>query len=247
MLESTFIHCPGVGLKTERALWESGAGCWNEYLALDGALRKGGRHALLEPLVRESIDRFRAADFAWFARQLPLREHWRAYLTFKRRAAFLDIETTGGMGPDALTVVGLYDGLRLRQFVKGDNLEEFPEAVQAFSMLISFFGSGFDIPFLKRAFRMEFAQLHIDLCFMLKRLGHKGGLKKVERSFGCRRSAETEGLDGSDAVDLWWQYRRGDEKALARLLAYNAEDVVNLETLIEAAYPRMVEMARAGM
>ena len=237
MLESTFIHCPGIGIETERRLWSSGARSWSEYLELEGRVCPSRVHQILRPLVEESVDRLLAGDYAWFAHILPQREHWRAYPAFRHRIAYLDIETTGGIDSQSLTVVGLYDGLRLRQFVKGDNLDEFPEAIDKYAMLVTFFGTGFDLPFLRRAFGMDFHQLHVDLCFLLKRLGHKGGLKRVEQAFGLIRSAETVGLSGADAVELWWLYKRGDETALQKLLAYNADDVINLETLLETAYP----------
>jgi uncharacterized protein YprB with RNaseH-like and TPR domain len=128
----------------------------------------------------------------------------------------------------------------MHHFVKGDNLEEFPEAVSRSEILVTFFGTGFDLPFLRRAFRMEFPQLHIDLCPLLKRLGYQGGLKRVEAALGLERSADTTGLDGMDAVRLWRQYQTyGSEKSLQTLLDYNAEDVVNMERLLEIAVDRM--------
>src|SRR5262249_8317964 len=154
----------------------------------------------------------------WFSRLLPSCEQWRAFSSFQKKVAYLDIETTGGMDPLSLTVVGMYDGIRLRQFIRGDNLDEFPQAIADTQMIVTFFGTGFDLPFLRRAFRMEFPQLHVDLCYLLKRLGHSGGLKKVERSLGLHRSKETDGLDGMDAVRLWREYVLGDEKSLETLL-----------------------------
>ncbi len=47
-------------------------------------------------------------------------------------------------------------------------------------------------------------------------------------------------MDGYQAVILWWRYcRQGDQRALATLLEYNKEDVVNLKALkerLEAAW-----------
>jgi uncharacterized protein YprB with RNaseH-like and TPR domain len=241
MLEATYIHCPGVGEITERRLWQAGARTWAEFIAMGERLRLSAKQrSVLEPLIAESQARLCAHDHAWFARHLPAREHWRAFPAFRDRIAFLDIETTGGLEPYDLTLVGLYDGTTLRQFVRGRNLNEFPEAVRDRALLVTFFGTGFDLPFLRRAFRMEFPQLHVDLCFLLKRLGYSGGLKQVERDFGIRRSAETDGLSGWDAVRLWNQWRRGDGEALDTLLAYNAEDVLNMQTLLDAAYPIML-------
>ena len=38
---------------------------------------------------------------------------------------------------------------------------------------------------------------------------------------------------------LWRRWLRGDRAALDRLLAYNAEDVLNMEALLDFAYPRI--------
>jgi len=40
------------------------------------------------------------------------------------------------------------------------------------------------------------------------------------------------GVDGYVAVQLWWDYvNNGNQDSLQMLLAYNAEDVVNLQVL----------------
>jgi uncharacterized protein YprB with RNaseH-like and TPR domain len=57
-----------------------------------------------------------------------------------------------------------------------------------------------------------------------------GGLKVVEQKLDIAR--QTKGIDGWMAVRLWWDYvNNNDNVALATLLAYNREDVVNLKTL----------------
>ena len=79
------------------------------------------------------------------------------------------------------------------------------------------------------------------------RLGHRGGLKRIEQSLGIARVPEAEGLSGMDAVRLWRVWRRGGrdaEDALRVLLAYNREDVVNMKTLLDYALPRLREARR---
>ena len=57
-----------------------------------------------------------------------------------------------------------------------------------------------------------------------------GGFKAVERQLGIPR--QLQGIGGLEAVTLWWRYHdHGDRNALALLLQYNREDVVNLEAL----------------
>jgi hypothetical protein len=80
------------------------------------------------------------------------------------------------------------------------------------------------------------AHAHIDLRYVLKSLGYAGGLKRCEKALGLDRG-DLDGVDGFFAVLLWQEFQQtGNIKALETLLAYNIEDVVNLETLMVLAY-----------
>jgi uncharacterized protein YprB with RNaseH-like and TPR domain len=249
LLEATYLHAQGIGRATELRLWQAGARDWNTYLAASDTswpLTRAQR-ALLTPTVLESKQRLEAEDFRWFAERLPASEQWRAVPSFGHRLAFVDIETNGGMGADDLTVVGVFDGWRMRQYVRGQNLEQFPEALEDAAILVTFFGTGFDLPFLRRAFpHVPFPQMHVDLCFMLKKLGYRGGLKHIETQFGIQRSSDTRGLSGWDAVRLWREYRKGRRSSLDTLLAYNAEDVRNMAVLLSEGYRRMAHKVLSG-
>jgi len=85
-------------------------------------------------------------------------------------------------------------------------------------------------------FGIELDQVHLDLRYNLRSLGYTGGLKGCERKAGIDRG-DLEGVDGYFAVLLWDDYQRNkNEKALKSLLAYNIQDVVNLETLMVLSY-----------
>lgn len=246
MLTATFLHTPGVGPATERSLWEQGAADWKQFLASNMRWKLPPRHRdTLTETIKESVARLDDARADWFARQLPKKEHWRALSAFPK-IGFLDIETDGGMAPDSITVIGLSDGTDTHCYIKGHDLPRFAFDCQDFDGFVTFFGTGFDLPFLKRRFPIlenVFAdRFHIDLCPLLKRLGHTGGLKRIETQLGIARVPEADGLSGMDAVRLWRTYRRGSrgaEEALRLLLAYNKEDVVNLKLLLDYALPRL--------
>ena len=160
---------------------------------------------------------------------------WRLYAEFADRALFLDIETTG-LSPDynEVTVIGGLGGGKLALFVKGINLDQFPAYVQQFPLLVTFNGSQFDVPFLRAHFpKARLDQAHIDLRFPLASLGYRGGLKAVERTLGLRRDPAIQDVDGFEAVHLWHCYRRGDRRALRKLVLYNLTDVINLVELVE--------------
>ena len=249
VLEATFLHAQSIGRTTEHKLWQAGARDWSTYMAHPDThwpLTRSQR-TRLTPVVAESQARLEAEDFAYFADLLPQSEHWRAVASFGHRLAFVDIETNGGMAAEDLTVVGVFDGWQMRQYVKGINLEQFPESLQDAAVLVTFFGTGFDIPFLRRAFpQLPLPQMHIDLCFVLKKLGYRGGLKSIEQQMGISRSNATTGLSGWDAVRLWREYRGGRRQSLDTLLAYNAEDVRNMSTLLAETYRRMAHKTLNG-
>lgn len=240
MLRQTFVHIPGVGYRREDLLWRSGVRSWDEFAPRAMPPRfPGSLAARIEEELGRSAEALRRGRHPYFAAALPRRDHWRAWPHFRDRVAYLDIETTGlSIGRDALTVVGLYDGRRRRSFIKGESLEALPRALDKTKMLVTFNGSRFDVPFLRRAFpRVPWHRfLHVDLLHPLRRLGFQGGLKVIEADVGIERSDETSGLRGSDAIGLWEAYEAGDDDALDLLMRYNLEDVVNLEPLASLAY-----------
>ena len=251
MLTATFLHAPGVGQATERSLWKQGALSWTAFQEMGTSLKVSPRSRVaLTDTVAASLAHFETRDVAYFARALPKREHWRGLSAFRERIGYLDIETDGGYSADSVTVIGLYDGYESRMYVRGRNLTQFEDDCREFDAFVTFFGGGFDIPFLIRRFpklqEVFSSRLHVDLCPLLGRIGHRGGLKAIERRLRIARIPETEGLDGADAVRLWRVYSRGgsrSEEALRLLLAYNREDIVNLETLLAYALPKLEEDA----
>ncbi len=238
LLRHTFMHIQGIGTTTERRLWEAGLLAWD---GLDAAAAAAPGHlrGLLRAGVAESLRN--ADDPAWFTRRLPAGQGWRIFPEFRGVTAYLDIETTGlDRERDRITTIALYDGRTVRSYVRGRNLDEFPADVQAFKVLVTYNGKSFDQPFLERCFGIRLRQAAVDLRYVLKELGFGGGLKGCERSLGMGRG-ELDGVDGFTAVRLWERYRRrGDERALETLLAYNVQDTVNLERLLVEAYNRNV-------
>jgi uncharacterized protein YprB with RNaseH-like and TPR domain len=244
MLTSTFLHAPGVGQTTERKLWDAGIRDWDAFLEPGARLPLGtAKRNIAAPVLEESQRRLEALDHRYFARVLPAGEHWRATGEFSEHMAFLDIETTGTGSRSHPTVIGLYDFAKgeYRTWVYGENIREFTDAVDEYKVLVTFYGTGFDLPVLRNWDpRIHFHQLHVDLCPLLRRLGYRGGLKRIERQLGIARPDEVEGMSGLDAVRLWWQWKRGDRAALETLIEYNREDVVNMVRLLQIASRKMM-------
>jgi len=242
LLEHTFIHIPGIGPKTERRLWQRGILTWEAFLAEEGdTLFSSHRHAYVERQVEASIEN--RDNIHFFQDRLSSTNMWRVFDRFKDRAGYLDIETSGGGGDgDEITVIGLYDGLSVQTFVKGINLQEFELAVAEYDLVITFNGSQFDLPVIRRHFpHIAVPTAHIDLRFLLKRLGYSGGLKMIEKQSGLARDSNIDGMSGFDAVMLWQAYSWGDHSALERLIQYNTADIVNLKPLMEKGYQETKE------
>jgi uncharacterized protein YprB with RNaseH-like and TPR domain len=238
VLRNTFVHLPGVGPHRERAFWEQGILDWDHLLqSIDSGRFRGRNHEPIAELLRDSKNALARRDAGFFKPHLPARESWRLYHEFADRALFLDIETTGLSGEhDQVTVIGALGNGKLALFINGINLDEFPDYVAGYPLLISYNGSQFDVPFLRAHFpHARLDQAHIDLRFVLASLGYKGGLKTVESNLGLKRDASLEGVDGFEAVRLWYRYRRGDRAALEKLILYNLTDVANLVELVENA------------
>ncbi len=238
MLEATFLHLPGVTQEIERKLWEAGIHSWQEFVARyqGGSLPFAVRPDWLA-LVQQSITQLAKGNIKFFAHSLPPSEHWRLYGSFRSQTVFLDIETTGLSDKDRVTVVGLYHNNRYEPFVDGMNLEQVPVVLRNFSILVTFNGYDFDIPFLRRVFPfLPLPPVHLDVQNLLKRLGIRGSQKAIEERLGFVRKEEVRGMTGIDAVTLWEAYLRGEVKALQRLLEYNREDVSKLNDLMDYAY-----------
>ncbi|BCA57036.1 hypothetical protein W02_41760 [Nitrospira sp. KM1] len=245
MLTSTFVLLNGLGPAMERRLWEIGVTDWANFLQQSAVpTLSAARKSWYDQDLLVATSQLEAGRAAYFGTCLKSRDHWRLYGTFRHRALYLDIETTGlPAGVGQVTVIGLYRNGGMTSLIHGENLaEEYMEAeLEQTDILVTFFGRGFDIPYLRATYpRLKFDKPHFDLCFAARRLGLRGGLKGIEREMLIERDSTLEGLDGWDAVRLWHQWRRGDTSSLELLLRYNTADTKNLEPLADLLFDRMV-------
>ncbi len=243
MLKHTFIHIPGIGEATERRLWRRGIKTWDDFSPSNGLALSSGLGRDIHTHLSSSQYALSRGDAAFFGSYIPSNEIWRMYPDFSHSCIFLDIETTGiPHGWNDVTVIGTYDGHETRVFVKGKNLSDFSRYAKRYAMLVTYNGRQFDVPFLKTKFPgLKLPIAHIDLRFVTRRLGLKGGLKGVERRLGLDREGGLQDVDGFMAVKLWREYRRGNQSALNTLIRYNLEDVVGLKSIVERAYNMAID------
>ncbi|MGZ6125598.1 MAG: ribonuclease H-like domain-containing protein, partial [Myxococcales bacterium] len=185
------------------------------------------------------IHRLAEGDLDFFARALPQTEHWRLLPQVIGEAAFLDIEAAG----EEITVAGVLDREGLTSF--SGELSGFRERARGWSALVTFNGTVFDLPILRRVLPdWTPPAIHIDLRHVYQRLGEKGGLKQLEPRAGFFRPPHLAALTGADAVALWRARVQGDTGALRRLVEYNLYDVFHLRPLAELGYNRLLRRTR---
>ena len=154
--------------------------------------------------------------------------------------AYLDIETTGLSCQYAdITVIGIYlvngSDAGLVQLVGSEvSTDNLLKAVDGVRTIYTYNGSRFDLPFIRGSLGIDLEAVadHHDMMYDCWRCNLFGGFKAVEQQLGIPR--QLKGVSGWDAVLLWQRYQcYGDPDALATLLQYNKEDVVNLKVLRE--------------
>jgi uncharacterized protein len=258
MLTSSFIFAKGMTEELERAVWAHGITSWEllrkrpeEVAEVIGA----GRCQRLLESVNEAQQALLTKDLAWFRANWPDRELWRLWQGFcaPERTALVDIETTGlTPGYDQITVIGLADAASARVFVAGrpqegdEALDRFREVIRGYDLVVTFNGTGFDIPFIEKHFReasFRFEQPHFDLLPSARSLGLGGGLKDMEKQLGITRADDIKDMRGIEAIQLWGAWKNGDLAAYRRLTTYCKADCVNLKDFADHIYRRKRDAA----
>jgi len=252
MLQSTFQLVPGLGPVRERRLWCAGLADWSDLALWTGPVLNSRADALLRTAVRDAADALRRRDLDRLAAALPAAEQWRLFAAFADDAVYLDIETGDDVwGRQGISAIGFLDRNGPRLLLAGRDLQLFPELAEKWHLLVTFNGLSFDVPILRRAFPGWVPPAgHVDLRHLLARLGHRGGLKQIEREISAlhlARPRHLSGIDGWAACDLFRRGRDGDSDALRLFAEYNLYDVINLRTLMAYAYNAQaaVEIAKA--
>lgn len=241
----------GIGERTEVNLWIEGITDWHAFLETKKV--KGisdRRKRYFDVLLRHAQQKIHQPRF--LAAFFPQPLHWRLYSHLMKNAVYIDIETSGLSFQSDITVIGIYRNADARylSLVKGFNLNarNLREAIWDASIIVTFNGSSFDIPFIRRHFPFTLPEVpHLDLRFASRKLGYTGGLKSIERALGIGRDYEVETLTGEDALLYWRIWKKtGSRRALEILKRYNRADVENLVPLARKIYT-MLEKKTLGL
>ena len=242
MIQNSFIQLPGIGKKKEISLWNNGIFSWRDFInnKKEPGVKLDEDKSLLH--IQKCISNLAKHEVGYFYNTLPSSEEWRLFREFKNYCLYLDIETNGGdLYSGFITTIAAYDGNEIKYYVNGKNLDDFIIDVFDYKILITYNGKSFDIPFIENFFNIELNHAQIDLRYTLASLGFKGGLKSCEQQLGLRRNG-LDGVDGYFAIHLWNDYYyNANQKALESLLAYNIEDSINLEKLMQISYNMKID------
>ena len=226
------MHAPGIGPAAEAKIKAKGYAHWQSVLAQPGDLPLGAKtsSALLQFLDR-SQRALEQDNIQFFIDHLANKEQWRLLATYFDRLSYFDIETSGLDYDAYITCVACYHQGKVHTFVRDENLDDFLDLLEEVHLLVSFNGSSFDVPFMLRTYHIpELPCPHIDLRWACYHEQHRGGLKHIERSLGIRRPLDLDGVDGAEAVWLWFRWLQyQDRPARQRLLRYCAADVLTLQ------------------
>jgi predicted nuclease with RNAse H fold len=156
---------------------------------------------------------------------------------------FLDIETTGlSRHYDYITLIGYEFAGDYHIWLPGQDDRHFREALRRSTSLVTFNGSGFDLPFLDTFFEaLPWPKHHVDLRYACRRLGYTGGQKAIEKQLHIDCRSGIEDVDGAVAVILWHRYLRGDTEALRQLIEYNRADVRAMAHILDHVLARASE------
>ena len=247
MLERTFVHIRGIGLRRERSLWQRGLFHWDD---LDADASAGTPTLPLfesDTVTSASRAALRQADVSFFADRLPHSELYRILLHYPDDTVFLDIETTGlSSHYHHITLIGASRGSRYAYSLMGYDDAALVDLLAGAKAVVTFNGALFDLPFLRRHHpNLPLPRVHVDLRFFLFGVGLSGGQKAVERRLAVNRSSPVADLSGEDAVDLWVEYRSGSPAALKSLVEYNHADVEGMKALLDEGIRRRLD--RAGV
>lgn len=234
ILESTFLHIRGITENKEKFLWDSGI--VNLYQLKEKYF--GCQMSLFEDVYNPTEETEKALhrnEIGFFLNKLPRKELYRAALTCYRDVMFLDIESTGlSRIYSYITLIGWVLNGEYKCFIKGETPELFFKDLAKAKVIVTFNGSLFDIPFIKKEFPDAKVPLaHIDLRFFTRRFGYSGGQKEIEKNLRIGRPENIKQINGKEAVSLWYKYLAGDLNSLELLLKYNFYDIIGMRQIFD--------------
>ena len=236
MLTASFACFKGLSISSEQKIWELGCHSWDHFDHLPKKTFSAHKMLTVHSEIKQAQIALKARMADYFLNRFKNPDKIRVLSEFQNQSAVIDIETTGLTAKDEITTIAVLKNGVIFLFVKDINLDDFLESIQDVKLLITFNGTRFDLPFIKKFFTIDLTIPHLDIMPVLKQLGYVGGQKRCEELLHLKR-LYSDGMGGTDAIFLWkdWQQNR-NRGALNQLMLYNADDVFMLEKLAIKSY-----------
>lgn len=183
-----------------------------------------------------SISALQHGNATFFQDRLEHKHYYRIAYSFPSDVMFLDIETTGlSTVYHYVTCAGWMLNGAYGYWLQGTDPKSFLSAFRAAKMIVTFNGTMFDCKFLDNMFHVdEFSQkMNLDLMFLCRRFGLKGGQKEIERHIGFSRPESLKETDGKEAIALWYSFLFGKRASLKRLIEYNFYDILGMTYILD--------------
>jgi len=226
----------GIGSVTEKKIKDTGIYSWDDCLNNRESLPLGkGKISLLIKEIEESLFEYENRNISYLLKRFPQKEVWRVLAEFMPEATFFDIETTGlSFYESHITVISAFFKGEIYVYQHDNNLADFLDLVERSTLLVTFNGKSFDVPFVERTFNLPSLDVpHIDLRWVLYHFGYSGGLKKIEKNLGLFRPEGIKDIDGFEAVDLYYRGVNGEKDAFNQLMRYCNADVIATKMVAE--------------
>lgn len=180
-----------------------------------------------------SINALKNNDIEYYINNLDKKDYYRVAFSYPKKVMFLDIETTGlSKVYSYITMIGWYKNGVYKCWLHGNSFDKLIKDLLDVEIVITFNGTLFDLPFIgvkqEELHYVLKSKAHIDLRFLAKRYNYTGGQKKIEDELGFVRPNDMEGIDGKEAVSLWYRFLKGDKGALDKLVFYNYNDIAGM-------------------
>ena len=236
MITASFSCFKGLSNSAEQKIWQLGCLSWDRVSFLPYGTFSKKKTEIITLEIKKAQKALQAGLVDYFLNRFKSADKVRVLAEFQEQTAVLDIETTGLSRKDAVTTIAILKNGLIHVFINGIDFEDFFMMLKDVKLLITFNGSRFDLPFLRRLFPIDLNIPHLDMMLVLNGLGFKGGQKKCEVLARIKRKY-SQGVSGDNAVFLWNRWKNvNDFNALKQLVLYNAEDVFMLEKLAVKAY-----------
>lgn len=229
MINNSFIFLEKISKKKEQNIWNQKITNWNQFIEKDKIKGISNERKLYYNRKLQQAQK----NIQEAIKNLPSTEMWRIYPLFKDECCFLDIEINS---KGQIIVVGISDYYHTNFFVRNVNLHQIQQELNKYKLVVTFNGSSFDIPKLKKQLHIK-PPPHLDLKPLCLSLNLKGGLKEVEKQLKIPRPKHLYG----NPIQLWKAFHAsGDKEYLQLLLNYNREDCENLKLVADYAVKKYI-------